>query len=1395
MSNQARINTISLLTFTLLAIGFSAYYFGYVKVREAQLSESRFRVLDQMGENLIIRNKELIKTARNTAQRFNPSPLDSAALSDSLHRYTRKMVQDLNFSAMKRVEKPLPKLKLYRLEPAESGWQLSYEHFIKARVATKVDSFGNVLESEPAIYQVKFSAGWDAFVPLIRKDFFDEFIVFNDTAIIFQTLKSGLLIRQTDSLLKQSLGVAISSIKELEISGTKYKLFLQPLQFNQQNAIILSGLLRSGSYTGQALRIPTLVILTMLLIVFLIVLSLPFLKLAFMSRTERLGIKDIALTTIAVILGTAVALQILLDAYMYYGPDQQRRTAQLETLSSAINDSLMEEIDLAFLQIARYQQEDELRMDCEQMLTQGGFPCYPELYPYLSSVFWVDSTGMQIRKYTVRDRNTPNIDVSFRPYVKQVLDWENANPGQAGSSEYFYLESINSVTTGENIAILSKPSDQVILHQKKLGVGNLPIINSFPINNLPIIERASVVALSTELHAIIDPIVPKGFGFCIINEKGTVLFHADGARNLQENFLDEVNSKPLMSAIFARSARHIDAQYRGKAVDLYVHPLERLPLFLVTYREEQIYKTTNEQILTFTFLLNLLSFGFGLFRVLMFVLLSSDNSKIQKKTLLFEWLKPNPRRGHRYMLLVLMHLVVLLTLTLLRTERPLEILSLVGFSYIYAFDIAYILLNIPGHRLHGSSDSFMAMLRAYSWRVYLTLKRNPGFLASSVITLAFFNFGVMALLGYEMWGRVLLFQVIMVASGVLVGVGDVAMWYFRTKQKDGGSKEAQGHYHPYPRRIAQSTETAYLVFLLSWTALLSLFPTFTYYRLAYNQEFTLRTKHVQLRMVEQLEKRAQRISNTYHFIANGEAVGDQLKEKGIYSGFLFNTQTRPISKETFAKAGILHTREDSTYIEFSSSIRPLYNDLVVETNELKWNRSEDGSWCWSDSMAEQQHFLNLFHKSGYKISSQVPDYHPPSLLRADMAFNPKWALFWGMIFLFLAGIFRLIRFTVRRLFAFNLIEYAFQPIFDQKLLGKDQNYVFLVVPPHPRRSTFMDELLMKADAELYYLNLMEIGDDETWENLYKEVEGKSLGKRVVLDNFAYNMQDLKLSGKKLRLLEKIVGKKGQKIVLSSALNPSEIQAVYLDAIGTQNGEANALQQQLNRWQQLLSGFYKIYEPAPNTTSVNIPSEVERNANSTLRRMIQQECDQLPFLQSIKKELYTAYSRVKEEDLDEDEVILKIQSLAELHYQSLWINLSREERYVLYDLAQDGLLNYRNVQVTNTLIRKGLILQDGSLRLINQSFRNFLLSSIDPEEALRWSKENKDSATWNALRTPLMLVLVALAGFLLITQEQSFGKIIAFLTSLTAAIPVLLGVANLLGNSPFSFSFRGKGKSG
>ena len=60
------------------------------------------------------------------------------------------------------------------------------------------------------------------------------------------------------------------------------------------------------------------------------------------------------------------------------------------------------------------------------------------------------------------------------------------------------------------------------------------------------------------------------------------------------------------------------------------------------------------------------------------------------------------------------------------------------------------------------------------------------------------------------------------------------------------------------------------------------------------------------------------------------------------------------------------------------------------------------------------------------------------------------------------------------------------------------------------------------------------------------------------------------------------------------------------------------------------------------------------------------------------------------------MILYIQDIAQTYYFSLWSTCYKKQRFLLYDLAYDGIANFKDGATVLFLLKKGLLKYDNGI---------------------------------------------------------------------------------------------------
>lgn len=150
----------------------------------------------------------------------------------------------------------------------------------------------------------------------------------------------------------------------------------------------------------------------------------------------------------------------------------------------------------------------------------------------------------------------------------------------------------------------------------------------------------------------------------------------------------------------------------------------------------------------------------------------------------------------------------------------------------------------------------------------------------------------------------------------------------------------------------------------------------------------------------------------------------------------------------------------------------------------------------------------------------------------------------------------------------------------------------------------------------------------------------------------------------------------------------------------------------------------------------------------------------------------------------ERIILKIQELASNYYLMLFNGCSRKEKFVLYDIALDRLININNKDTITLLLKKGLLKNTGTIEVVNRSFRNYILCSVDSEEAKEIIGTLVTKGRWKSYRAPLYLLILGAAVFLAF-QKDLMNDIQSFSTAIIGGLAILTKFTGALNKLPFT----------
>jgi len=133
-----------------------------------------------------------------------------------------------------------------------------------------------------------------------------------------------------------------------------------------------------------------------------------------------------------------------------------------------------------------------------------------------------------------------------------------------------------------------------------------------------------------------------------------------------------------------------------------------------------------------------------------------------------------------------------------------------------------------------------------------------------------------------------------------------------------------------------------------------------------------------------------------------------------------------------------------------------------------------------------------------------------------------------------------------------------------------------------------------------------------------------------------------------------------------------------------------------------------------------------------------------------------------------QIVSFVLDAAEPYYRSVWDLCSRDEKLVLIQLAEEGLVNPKNVGILRRLSRRRLVTLEPRFRLINDSFREFVLAVEPPERVAQWEGEGT-MQMWKRISIPLYTLAAVVVGILLFTEQALVANAMVIVTGAAGAL--------------------------
>lgn len=638
------------LAILFVLIPFFSYYMKQVKGQEAAQNDRAFRVLDLIASQFSTQidgthktmDASLLLLEKKSSVNTNPDPHRCPQSTDflTIQHYLKTYIPD-KFTPEK--DAPVPLVSVLEQRACEvvdarevkgSPHSHAMVQFQDSRLYLELSHEGET----PSHRRLRLRAFLDPAKMLARALKDDRSAIFDNVFlgsleemgdVLAQKSNPQVNVLLIDTLLKSArlhnaieenssskgddgkitttsdLATAISGANQrfdVLVGGTPYVLFVVPAPFelederpaalkskkNASTRIAFYGLVRKETLEKQALSLPNLALPAILLTLFACLAFLwPPLKLCTMSDRERLGKGAVANICIASFLA-CVFIGTLILSFGMYRTLSEEEDPTLQALANAIHSHLVEELQDGFKtaqilhNLKPFHQKNSLSfkdLQNEQpelaRILETEYPFFKHLI-LSGPIKGAGTEQKQLFKITANVVPTPLISLPEAefPFLARlelnpsIIDMQ-LNPG-AVDRQPFILQSFVSPNTGEFLPIIAFPPP----HSESKDS----------------LSDAMRIMLTTELPSLVHTILPRGYGFAVIEPDGTVQFHSEPSRNLKENFLsecDEAGQVKLRQSMALAEKQHLNLDYGGQHVRAFVQPLgdtnENFGLTLVVF--------------------------------------------------------------------------------------------------------------------------------------------------------------------------------------------------------------------------------------------------------------------------------------------------------------------------------------------------------------------------------------------------------------------------------------------------------------------------------------------------------------------------------------------------------------------------------------------------------------------------------------------------------------------------------------------------------------------------------------------------------------------------------------------------------------------------------------------
>ncbi|MBQ0718794.1 MAG: cache domain-containing protein [Gammaproteobacteria bacterium] len=1198
---------------------------------------------------------------------------------------------------------------------------------------------------------------------------------------------------------------------EMKVGDTKKLVFFQPYTPRQEKlfcdfttndcnaankgseeAGYIVGVVDASRFSERVQRIPPNVVAGIALFVLIALLLAPYLRIALGGPLASVSRLFTGYLLSAGVLSTGITIILILWATLGRSIlETSEHTA--DKVAANIEEDVRGEL-IGMLEIYDCLRDKAVKMstktgdreDCP--VPAPGFPL-SERPPY-RVMFFVDKDGKSIdkdAKYIFDYRDTPlkNVDVSGRHYFMQAnvnglaLNKFQNNSEGVGDLPAFAIQRIMSYSTGSLSTAIAVPA-KGFARDGPLG-------------------KAKVGVISGPLQSLAAPVLPSGFHFAIIeDDSGLVIAHDNAGRVLVEDFYREADDNPQLRALVKRRQSHLfHGKYHGRQSLFYTRAIAGVPWSIVVIQDKTLVQMARFEIAAIAlgeFLLISMAIGICIFATIIFW---------RRDPWTWLW----PMRRNIFDCHSSIFWVANIALSVVLIVGVIVILSFSGFWLI--FWISVVMLSGAHLMYLVSAQPFdVKSLQHRRWRTPAVIVLALLLVAGMLVHIKY------AEMSFASAASIALYCVIS-ATLLVVLIGSVPKLLQEIWEKpkpglscdeDNTLENEQSDNTTSKLIVPESLRrfrhvSAGVLCLLMFGGL----PAGAAFKDSYVRYMDLLFRHSAIDAAAGLD---QRVGDLRSYI------GSLRQKKSEGSGFSWTKGSNFSGDEkdlgVFLNGSLLTARSDdapSSRLNYSSgktlskcsadsrgnSIPGLASFIVshvfpvdermARLHLAQVTCSDDRRWYWHENVDGPGVALNYLTRNGvpgggdnannwvfFELDSSV--FHQQSIYYI--------AVFVLVMFLYIGVLYFQVSITGARLGGTKIPFILHRSGKRRPNYGKvnfdDLSFKHRLVLRASDRHIYTKES-QSPSGQCEILKLDTASEPE-FLRLQKILNGDPCVEVKVL-HLSVLIHDLEQRQIILPLLESLVKENSDtKITLYADFNPL-YRLTRPDAYRDNTSVDGAIvrDNESLRWSGLLSRFAKEYAwtPRDNLDWLDWKNK-DREGDLTCAREMrifheESKVEALlkqKFLHARKEGLFS-----DDDDIPAEDIIALAGELGGAYYRQLWEECTHNERVLLHALAAGRCVNTLNVEIISHLMRRGLLVMEPSLSLVNDSFAEFIREAETPETYQHWQNDEQEKGAWQALRVPFLFLLFVPVAVLLVVATEELNGGIALMAPILTVIPMLM----------------------